>query len=179
MKKFLWILILILAIIIFHLSFSNIKLRKTVEQPQVPPHSYYEYHEIDCTGKQVLEVKNLQYGELAILNTPEIYIAVVEYLDTASWWEFGYKLKIVNKCDRSLTVTFNNSSVAGIRCEPVFFVDHIEPGHTRYFNLAWDRASLERSWIPYLDNIEFLLQVYYSSSWSNPAKYGTRVLLKN
>lgn len=121
---------------------------------------------------------DLKSGPLVLIDNSDIKISIVEYLKQASWWEFGYKLKVENKSTKVLTYMFDYVSIVGIECKPMFTIDHIEPGHTDYFNLAWDKESLERAYIPYLDNIEFMLRVYDNDDWKDLALYGTRALIK-
>ena len=115
---------------------------------------------------------------IVLLDNTDIRVTVIEYLNKASWWEFGYKFKVENKSNKTLSVMFTDVSIMDINCAPLFNIDHVESGHTIYFNLAWDRDSLERAWIPYVDNIEFMLSIYDTSTWNTPAKYGTRALIK-
>jgi hypothetical protein len=113
------------------------------------------------------------------MDNKDVKVSLIEYLDQASWWEFGYKFKVENKSNKTLTIVFDDTSIAEVNCKPLFSIDHIEAGHTAYFNFAWDRASLERSWIPYIDNVEFTLKVYNSNNWNIPALYGTKAFIKH
>jgi hypothetical protein len=121
----------------------------------------------------------LDNGPIVVLDNSCVRISIVEYLDKASWWEFGYKIKVENKSSKIIAVMFDEASIMDINCAPLFSIDHIEGGHTAYFNLAWDVDSLERAWIPYLDNVEFMIRVYNSSICNTPALYGTKVLIKH
>lgn len=115
-----------------------------------------------------------------ILDTPEVTITLEERLATESWWEFGYKLKIVNHSNEAVSVLFDNVSIASVTTQPMFNVTQVEPGYTLYFNLAWDKASLERDWVPYLNNVEFSMKVYIGTeNWKQPADYGTEILIRN
>lgn len=121
----------------------------------------------------------LAEGPIILIDNADIKVSIVESLNAASWWEFGYKFKVENKSNKTITIMFDNVSILNIQCSPMFFVDHLEPGNTIYFNLAWDLDSLKRSCIPYIDNVEFLLKVYDADDWNRPAIYGTRALIKN
>ena len=121
----------------------------------------------------------LANGPIVLLDNSEVRVSIVEYLDAAGWWEFGYKIKIENKGIKLITVTFDNVSILEINCKPVFSVEHIEGGHTAYINLAWDIDSLKRTCIPYLDNVAFTVQVYDNADLGRPALYGTNVLIKH
>ena len=118
------------------------------------------------------------YRQVVIMDNADVKISIIESLGRASWWEFGYKFKVENKSDKVITIMFGSVSIMDMNCKPMFSVDHIDAGHTAYFNLAWDRESLERAYIPYLDNIEFMVRVYDNENWNTPALYGTKVLIK-
>jgi hypothetical protein len=66
-----------------------------------------------------------------------------------------------------------------IGCPPLFSIDHIEAGHTAYFTLGWDNETLERLYVPYIDNVEFMLKVYDNDNWRAPAFAGERILIKH
>ena len=135
-------------------------------------------NKLNDTNSSITVCSDTQVPEM-ILNTHNIKVYIVEVLDKASWWEFGYKFKVENNSNKVLTIMFDDVSILGIDCKPMFFVDHIEPGHTAYFNLAWDIDTLKRSCIPYLDNVEFTLKIYDTENWNTPALCGTKVLLKH
>jgi hypothetical protein len=122
---------------------------------------------------------DLADGPITIMNNENVKISVVKYLAADNWWEFGYELKVVNKTNKVLTVMVDCPSIMSISCEPLFSIDHIDAGDTAYFTLAWDRDTLERCDIPYIDNVEFIVRVYDNENWRVPALYGERVLLKN
>ena len=122
---------------------------------------------------------SLENGPIMLINNKDIKVSIVEYLDKASWWEFGYKFKVENTSGKTITIMFSDVSIMDINCDPMFHVDHIETGHSAYFNLAWDMASLKSAYIPYIDNIEFILRVYNNDTSYAPAIYGTRALIKH
>ena len=124
-------------------------------------------------------IKDLSTNPLTLLNTSDIKISINKYLNAAQWWEFGYELEIINKTNKVLTVVFDNFYIMSILCKPVFSVDQIYANKTAYFTMAWDSDTLERCYIPYLDNIEFQIAVYDNANRLGPALAGTRVLLKN
>lgn len=126
----------------------------------------------------VYRQQDLSTGEIVLLDNTDVRVSVVEYLDKASWWEFGYKVKIENKSDRVLSIMFDNVAIVGIACKPVFFVEHVESGRTEFFTLAWDKDTLDSSWIPYINDIEFVVKVFRTDSYNGTALYGTRVLIK-
>jgi hypothetical protein len=65
-----------------------------------------------------------------------------------------------------------------ILCKPLFTIEHIDAGKTAYFTLAWDTDTIERTHIPYIDNIEFMIRVYNNENWSAPALDGSRIMIK-
>lgn len=115
---------------------------------------------------------------ITIMDNEYATISVIEYLSADNWWEFGYKLKIVNKTNKILTILIDKPYIMNILCEPLFDVDHIDAGKTAYFTMAWDPETLERCYIPYIDNVEFRLCLYDNTNWRKPALAGTRVMFK-
>lgn len=135
-----------------------------------------------CTPENSLSIyyiQDLAAGSIILLDNSDVKVSIVEYLEKASWWEFGYKLKIENKSNEVITYMFDDVSIMDINCKPMFSIDHIEPGQTTYFNIAWDKDSLEKAWIPYINNIKFMLRIYNNDNWRTPALYGTKALIKH
>jgi hypothetical protein len=122
---------------------------------------------------------DLADGPITLLDNEWVKVSIVKYLAKDSWWEFGYELKIVNKTNRVITITIDNESIMDINCKPVFSVDHIDAGDTAYFTLAWDKDTLERCYIPYVDNVEFMVRIFNNDNWKVPALAGERVLIKH
>ena len=116
---------------------------------------------------------------VVLLDNDDIKVSIVEVLDKASWWDFGYKVMVENKSDKTFSFIFSDLYIMDISCLPVFTVDRVTGNSTVYFTLAWDRASLERACIPYIDNIEFMLRIYSTDDYCAPADYGIRALIKN
>ncbi len=115
-----------------------------------------------------------------ILDNKDVTISVVEKLESESWWEFGYKLKVENHSEQAISILFDNVSIASVSSKPLFNVDQVEPGYTTYFNLAWDKDSLSKDLVPYLDEVEFTLRVYLGTeNWKKPADYGLTVLIRD
>jgi hypothetical protein len=133
----------------------------------------------EATATNIYYIQDLIDNPIILIDNDNIKISIVEYLDVASWWEFGYKIKVENRSDKTITYLIDDTSIMDINCDPLFDVDHIESGHTAYFNIAWDKETLERCHIPYIDNIEFMIRVFDNNDWVSPALYGTKVLIKN
>jgi hypothetical protein len=127
---------------------------------------------------EVYYERDLMLEQTVLLKTNDITISVVECLNKASWWEFGYKIKVENTSAKVLSVSFDSATIMDIHCAPMFTIDHIDAGHIAYFTLAWDRDSLERACIPYIDNIKFMVRVFNTQYFDKPAVYGTTILIK-
>ena len=131
------------------------------------------------TPVNILTIRDNSLPEILIDNQ-DVTISVVEKLDQESWWEFGYKLKVENHSDKAISILFDDVSIADVSSKPLFNVDQVEPGYTTYFNLAWDRDSLAKDWVPYLNEVQFTLSVYIGTeNWKKPAEYGLRVLIRD
>jgi hypothetical protein len=123
--------------------------------------------------------QDLAEGPIVIMDNADAKISITKYLASDNWWEFGYELKVENKMNKVLTVMIDCPSIMGIQCEPMFSIDHVDSRDTAYFTLAWDKETLERCYIPYIDNIEFMVRIFDNENWKVPALAGERVLIKN
>lgn len=117
-------------------------------------------------------------GPITVMDNEYAKISIVKYLTEDYWWKFGYELKVINKTNSVITIMIDGASIMGINCKPLFSIDHIEAGNTAYFTLAWDEDTLNRSYIPYIDNIEFMVRVYDNEKWNDLALVGSKILLK-
>ena len=122
---------------------------------------------------------DLTTGPLVILDNEYAKISIVKYLAKDDWYEFGYELKIVNKTNQVLTMSLEDFYIMDIMCKPLFSIDHVEAGKTAYFKMAWDKDALERSHIPYVDNIEFMVRIFDNENWTSTALAGNRIMIKN
>jgi hypothetical protein len=132
----------------------------------------------NTTKLQVYFNKDLLNDVITIIDNEYVKVSIVKYLAKDSWWEFGYELKVVNKTKDIITVHIDNATIMDINCSPLFYTEHVAPGDTEYFTLAWDSDTLERCYIPYIDNIEFMIRVFDNDNWRTPALCGERVLIK-
>jgi hypothetical protein len=137
-----------------------------------------KYDEYNNNLLTIFYNKDLINNPIILLDTEDIKISVIKYLAADKWWEFGYELKIVNKSNKILSVLIDDVSIMSNRCDPLFDVEHIDAGQTCYFTLAWQKEELERCYIPYIDNIEFMIRVYDNNDWSTPAITGKKILIK-
>ena len=121
---------------------------------------------------------DLSDGPITIMDNEYVKVSIVKYLAKDNWWEFGYELKVVNKTNSVITFMIDNPSIMDIQCKPLFTIDHVDAKNTAYFTMAWDKETLERCYIPYIDNIEFMIRVYDNENWKTPALAGNRLLIK-
>ena len=137
------------------------------------------------TPKTTNSILNIYYksdlsnSPVVIMSNEYVKISIVEYLSSEQWWEFGYKVEITNKTDKVITVIFDTPTIMNIQCDPVFDIEHINAGDTVNFTLAWDKDTLERCYIPYIDNVGFMLKIYDNENWTSPALAGRHILIKN
>lgn len=131
-----------------------------------------------CIPLNIFYNSDLTNGPITIMNNDWAKVSIVKYLAADRWWEFGYELKVVNKTNRVISILIDGCSIMDINCKPMFSIDHIDAGNTAYFTLAWDKDTLERCYIPYIDNIDFMVRVFDNDDWDVPALAGTRIVLK-
>lgn len=135
--------------------------------------------EVTAELMTIHNLSDLEKNPITLLDSENIKISLIECLDENDWRAFGYKLKLENKTDRVLCIILDNNYIMNIKCSPVFSVEYIEASKTQYFELSWDKETLERHYIPYIDNIEFMLRVYDNENWKVPALEGMHILLKH
>ncbi len=131
------------------------------------PPAYNIYHNSD-----------LKQHPIILIDNEKVKAQITGYLTNSSWYEIAYEFKIENKTDQVLTISFEDVAIMDIYCQPVFHIDHVEPGQTIYFVLGWNCDTLKRCWIPYIDNIDFMLKVYDTEDWKSPAYTGALVLMR-
>lgn len=129
--------------------------------------------------KAVYNLKSLEKNSITLVDSENIKISLIEYLTENNWRAFGYRLKLENKTNKVLCVILDNNYIMNIKCSPVFTVEHIEPSETKYFELSWDKETLERRYVPYVDNVEFMIRIYNNENWKVPALEGAHILLKH
>lgn len=117
-------------------------------------------------------------GPIVIMDNEDIKVSIVKNLASDSWYYFGYELKIVNKSNKVLSVLIDNTTIMDIQCKPLFNIEHVDAGHTAYFTMAWQKEELERCYIPYIDNVQFMIRVFDNENWKMPALYGNKILMK-
>ncbi len=151
-----------------------IEQRTTIYEssPIVPGNSCYD------TGLDIYYNSDLMDNSITIMDNEYTKISIVKYLAEDAWWEFGYELKIYNKTDKVLSTIITDTYIMDIFCEPVYNIEHLDPGKTAYFKLAWDEDTLTRCHIPYVDNVEFMIKVFDNNNWTAPALTGKRVMIK-
>lgn len=112
-----------------------------------------------------------------IMDNEYIRITVVRYMEDDGWYDFAYEFKVENKTDQVLTFSFENMSIMNISCPAVFSIDHVYERETKYFLLAWNKDTLSRCYIPYIDIVNFQIKVYDNEDWRRPADFGEQVII--
>lgn len=126
------------------------------------------YHNDDIAKKPIVLVDN-----------DKVCVSIIKSLQEANWYKFAYELEVINKTDSVITIIIENAAIMNIGCPPLFNIDHIEANQKAYFTLGWDSETLERFYIPYIDNVEFMLKVYENDNWRAPAFAGEHILIKH
>lgn len=82
-------------------------------------------------------------------------------------WGYAMKLYLVNKTDRDMVFSVDNSSVNGIMCDP-FWADIVCAGKTSYSTVLWDKNALAENDISEVEEISLPLKVYADEDIGNP-----------
>lgn len=154
-------------------------VEQTTTVYQTLPSICEDYYCYDSSLLSVFSNSDLTDNSITVMNNDDVKITIIKYLKPGSWWEFGYELRIDNKTNKVLTMTIVDTYIMDIPCEPVFNIDHIDAYGYSSFRLVWDKPTLERNYIPYIDNVRFMIKIFDTSNWNTPAKYGTNILIKN
>lgn len=115
---------------------------------------------------------------IVLVDNDKVRVSIIKSLSEADWYKFAYELEVINKTNKVLTIVIENAAIMNIGCPPLFNVDHFEAGQKAYFTLGWDHETLEHFYIPYIDNVEFMLKVHENDNWRAPAFAGERILIK-
>ena len=82
-------------------------------------------------------------------------------------WGYAMKLYLVNKTDRDMVFSVDDSSVNGIMCDP-FWADIVCAGKTSYSTVLWDKNALAENDITEVKEISLPLRVYADEDIGNP-----------
>ena len=82
-------------------------------------------------------------------------------------WGYAMKLYLVNKTDRDMVFSVDDSSVNGIMCDP-FWADIVCAGKTSYSTVLWDKNALAENDITEVEEISLPLKVYADEDMGNP-----------
>ena len=82
-------------------------------------------------------------------------------------WGYAMKLYLVNKTDRDMVFSVDNSSVNGIMCDP-FWAEIVCAGKTSYSTVLWDKNALAENDIADVEEISLPLKVYADEDIGNP-----------
>lgn len=121
---------------------------------------------------------DLENGPIVILNNEGVRISITKYLAKDMWYEFGYELKIENNTNNIITISVDDVAIMDVACAPMFSINHIDAGKTAYFTLGWDKETLDRCHVPYIDNIEFMIRAFDNANWQSAALTGEKIMLK-
>jgi len=130
------------------------------------------------TSLKIYHNSEITNNGITILDNELVNIALVGYYEKESWYEFAYELRVTNKTNKVLTITIDDATIMNINCKPLFSVDHIEAGKTTFFRVGWDKDTLTRNYIPYIDNVEFMIRIFDNEDWTVPAITGARIMIK-
>lgn len=82
-------------------------------------------------------------------------------------WGYAMKLYLVNKTDRDMVFSVDDSSVNGIMCDP-FWADIVCAGKASYSTVLWDKNALAENDITEVKEISLPLRVYADEDIGNP-----------
>ena len=92
---------------------------------------------------------------------------VITGYEPDSSWGYAMKLYLVNKTDRDMVFSVDNSSVNGIMCDP-FWAEIVCAGKSSYSTVLWDKNALAENDITEIEEISLPLRVYADEDIGNP-----------
>ncbi len=92
---------------------------------------------------------------------------IITGYDPDNSWGCAVKLYLVNKTDRDLVFSINNSSVNGIMCDP-FWAEIVCAGRSAFSTALWDQKALAENGITQIEEISMPLTVYADEDIANP-----------
>ena len=105
-------------------------------------------------------------ADLVLVDNDNCSVIITGYEPDNSWG-YAMKLYLVNKTDRDMVFSVDNSSVNGIMCDP-FWADIVCAGKTSYSTVLWDKNALAENDISEVEEISLPLKVYADEDIGNP-----------
>ena len=105
-----------------------------------------------------------QDTDTVLVDNDDISVIVTGY-EPDSLWGYAVKLFLVNKTDRTLVFTADNTSVNGFMLDP-YYGHELKPGKCCFDEMTWFDSDLEDNGIETVEDIEFSLRVYDSDDWT-------------
>ena len=92
---------------------------------------------------------------------------IITGYDPDNSWGYAMKLYLVNKTDRDMVFSIDNSSVNGIMCDP-FWAEIVCAGKASYSTVLWDNSALAENDITEVKEISLPLRVYADENIADP-----------
>ena len=111
-------------------------------------------------------VRESAAADLVLVDNDNCSVIITGYEPDNSWG-YAMKLYLVNKTDRDMVFSVDDSSVNGIMCDP-FWADIVCAGKTSYSTVLWDKNALAENDITEVEEISLPLKVYADEDIGNP-----------
>ena len=105
-------------------------------------------------------------ADLVLVDNDNCSVIITGYEPDNSWG-YAMKLYLVNKTDRDMVFSVDDSSVNGIMCDP-FWADIVCAGKASYSTVLWDKNALAENDITEVEEISLPLKVYADEDIGNP-----------
>ena len=113
--------------------------------------------------KAVKYVRTPQATDNIIVDNEYVTVVVTGYEDDPIW---GYtaKLFLLNKTDKNVMFSVDESSVNGYMADP-FFAKSVSAGKCAFSSMSWSDTDLEENGITVIEEIEFNIRAYDEDNW--------------
>ncbi len=132
----------------------------------------YPYGEENAT----VFTRESQPEDNVILDIDQASVTVTGYRDD-SIWGYTVDLFLVNKTDREIMVSVDETSVNGYMLDPLF-AHSVPAGKCAFTSMSWADTTLEENQITQVEEIEFRLKVSDNGDWT-AGPYADEVITLN
>lgn len=108
-------------------------------------------------------VRNPQASDNVLVDNEAVSVIVTGY-EEDDIWGYTVELFLVNKTDKAVMFAAEDASVNGFMADP-YYATSVSPGKCAFSSMAWSDSELEKNGIAQIEQIEFLLRVFYEDDW--------------
>lgn len=113
--------------------------------------------------KAVQFVRESQSGDNIIIDNDYVTVIVTGY-ENDEIWGYTVNLFLLNKTDKDVMFSVNETSVNGFMADP-FYATTVIAGKCAFSSMSWSNTTLEDNGITAVEEIELKMRAYDSDNW--------------